>query len=155
MKTKTAKKKPLPKKNGRPTKRTTAVVKRIIGGLAKGTPLTIICESSTMPSDDTVRKWAEDDPGLSRAIARAREIGFDRIAMDALEIADNAAQDTILTDRGGAVPNIEWIARSRLRVDTRLKLLAKWDPKRYGERVDLNHSGSVDIEVTIGGDERE
>jgi hypothetical protein len=28
----------------------------------------------------------------------------------------------------------EWISRSRLRVETRLKLLAKWDPKRYGDK---------------------
>ena len=33
--------------------------------------------------------------------------------------------------------NAEFVARSRLRVDTRLKLLAKWDPKRYGERSEV------------------
>ena len=47
-----------------------------------------------------------------------------------------------LTADGVIAPslNAEHIQRSKLRVETRLKLLAKWDPKRYGERqqVDVN-----------------
>lgn len=145
MKTKTkkakpAKKKPLPKKNGRPTKRNESVIARILDGLAKGTPLTIICKPDDMPAPQTVYDWMGGDKDLSGAIARARDSGFDAIASDTLTIADGGCGD---------------VQRDKLRVETRLKLLAKWDPKRYGERVDLNHSGSVDIEVTIGGDERE
>ena len=29
------------------------------------------------------------------------------------------------------------IARARLRIDTRLKLVAKWNPKKYGDKLDL------------------
>ena len=31
----------------------------------------------------------------------------------------------------------EHVQRSKLRVETRLKLLAKWDPRRYGDRLQL------------------
>lgn len=115
-------------------------IERVLDGLAKGTPLAVICRAEGMPCDDTVRKWAEDDPELSRAIARAREAGFDQIAMDALAIADAVENDTIVTEHGEK-PNSEWITRSRLRVETRLKLLAKWDPKRYGEKIDVTSGG--------------
>lgn len=72
---------------------------------------------------------------LAIAYARARDAGFDAIAVECLDIADNTANDTIKDDEDGTPrPNSEWITRSRLRVDTRLKLLAKWDPKRYGDR---------------------
>lgn len=128
-------------KGGRPSKFTSAVLKRIVEGLSEGTPLTVICSAKDMPHDNTVRDWMNADPQVAGAIARAREAGFDRIALDALAIADNAAQDTILTDKGGEIPNSEWISRSRLRVETRLKLLAKWDPKRYGERMAQEISG--------------
>lgn len=74
------------------------------------------------------------DEQLSADIARAREAGFDQIAMDALAIADETAFDTREGKDGALTPNSEWITRSRLRVDTRLKLLAKWDPKRYGDK---------------------
>ena len=62
---------------------------------------------------------AQGDEEIARQIARARSDGYDTIAVDALKIAD---------DRKGDVP------RDKLRVETRLKLLAKWDPKRYGDR---------------------
>jgi len=128
---------------GRPTKRAPEVERRILEGLSKGTPLTILCEPDDMPSDDSVRNWMDSDPAFSRAIARAREAGFDRIALDALEIADNVGsehKDTIET-KFGEIPNKEWILRSKLRVETRLKLLAKWDPKRYGEKLTQEISG--------------
>jgi len=128
---------------GRPSKRTPEVERRIIEGLSKGTPLTILCEPDDMPSDDSVRNWMDSDPAFSRAIARAREAGFDRIALEALEIADNVGnehKDTIET-KFGEIPNKEWVMRSKLRVETRLKLLAKWDPKRYGEKLAQEISG--------------
>ena len=126
---------------GRPSKRTPEVIERIITGLSKGTPLTIICEAEDMPTARAVNDWMNADEELFSAIARAREAGFDRIALDALSIADGSERDTILTDKGGEIPNTEWISRSRLRVDTRLKLLAKWDPKRYGEAMRTEISG--------------
>lgn len=132
---------PAKNKGGRPSKFTPEILQRIVDGLSQGTPLTVICREEGMPHDSTVRNWMEADPEVSLAIARAREAGFDQIALDALAIADNSERDTILTDKGGEVPNSEWISRSRLRVETRLKLLAKWDPKRYGERVAQEISG--------------
>lgn len=106
----------------------------VIDGLRKGTPLTVICSADGMPCDDTIRNWADADPEIARDIARARDTGFDVIAMDALRIADETSNDTKVLDNGQAAPNSEWITRSRLRVETRLKLLAKWDPKRYGDK---------------------
>ena len=142
-------KKAAKKRVGRPSKLTPAVLKRIVDGLSEGTPLTVICSPVAMPSDTSVRNWMRDDSELSSAIAGAREAGFDRIALDALAIADNSEQDTILTDKGAETPNSEWIARSRLRVETRLKLLAKWDPKRYGERMAQEISGPNGGPVTV------
>ena len=80
------------------------------------------------------------------SIAHAREAGFDAIAEECLEIADETAFDTVINDNGYRA-NTEWISRSKLRVETRLKLLAKWDPKRYGEKVDVNHGGQGDNPV--------
>jgi hypothetical protein len=111
-----------------------AAIDTVIAGLKKGTPLTVLCSADGMPCDDTVRIWADSDPELARAIARAREAGWDAIAVEALAIADETAQDTVKGAEGREMPNSEWITRSRLRVDTRLKLLAKWDPKRYGDK---------------------
>lgn len=121
---------------GRPTKRTPERVQAILDALSQGTPLTHICAELGI-CDDTVRDWADTDPQLSRDIAISRERGFDAIAMDALRIADDRNNDTIITEDGDEIPNKEWMARSKLRVETRLKLLAKWDPKRYGDKPEI------------------
>lgn len=82
---------------------------------------------------------------VSLAIARAREDGFDQIAMDALRIADYGDDDRVPDGDGNLRTDSEVIQRSKLRVETRLKLLAKWDPKRYGERITTEHAGQVTL----------
>lgn len=128
-----------------PEQRAVAIDK-VLKGLRSGVPLAVLCNDDGMPCDDTVRIWADGDEELARAIARARETGWDMIAVEALGIADDNSKDTVETEHGPRA-NSEWISRSKLRVDTRLKLLAKWDPKRYGER--LTHAGDPDAPVQV------
>ena len=95
-----------------------------------------------MPAVRTVTDWTEQRPDVAASIARARQIGFDAIAAATLEIADDARNDWMERLGDDEAPigyqiNGEHIQRSRLRVDTRLKLLAKWDPKRYGDAMTL------------------
>ncbi len=128
---------------GRPSKKTPELCAEIVERIAKGEPLAAICRDEHMPSVMAVWRWEEDDADFSLAIARARDAGADAIAADALAIADDASGDTKKTERGDEVLDGEWVARSRLRVETRLKLLAKWNPKRYGEKVAVDHGGEV------------
>ncbi len=132
---------------GRPSDFTQEKLDRICDRLALGEPMAVICRDDDMPTDRTVRNWMERIDGVSSAIARAREVGFDAIATECLEIADETSNDTKWGGENGETrqANSEWISRSKLRVETRLKLLAKWDPKRYGERMELEHSGSMSI----------
>lgn len=127
-------------KCGRPSKRSAEVEDRIIAGLTVGTPLTIVCQPDDMPGLSTVYDWMNSDEEFSGRIARAREAGWDQIAIDALNIADEVTEKDTIETKFGEIPNKEWLMRSKLRVETRLKLLAKWDPKRYGEMI--KHAGA-------------
>lgn len=106
----------------------------ILDSLREGVPLAEICRAPGFPHPSTWREWCDKDEALAIAYARAREDGFDAIAQECLSIADAAERDSIATEQGER-PNTEWISRSKLRVETRLKLLAKWDPKRYGDKM--------------------
>jgi hypothetical protein len=144
---KKAKPKAAPKR-GRPSKFTPELAAEICDRLGKGEPLTVICRDEHMPSDGTVRAWQEVHANFSDDIACARARGFDLIALDALAIADDKTHDTIMVGEGEnerEAANTEWISRSKLRVETRLKLLAKWDPKRYGEKIQQEHSGELTL----------
>jgi hypothetical protein len=136
-----------------PPKRTDAVIEKIIDGLSRGITMTEICREENMPAPRTVREWAENDEQLSAAIARARELGFDAIAEEALRIADTPVEGKRIKRSEDGMEEVveDMLGHRKLQVETRLKLLAKWDPKRYGELVKLgNPDGSnLDLAGTI------
>lgn len=122
----------------RPTKRTPEVEQRIIDGLCDGIPLRELCRQDGMPNWRTVYDWIAADADLAARIAHARELGFDAIAEDILDIADDGTNDWVERKRNdgstAVVIDSEHVQRSKLRIETRLKLLAKWNPKKYGEK---------------------
>lgn len=136
-----------------PSKRTPEIETEVLRRMSEGEPLAVICRGrEDMPSPSTWREWCRADDALEVAHARAREDGHDALAAQCLEIADNTQHDTIETEAGEKA-NAEWISRSKLRVETRLKLLACWDPKRYGSKVDVAHSGGVKFIPMQPGDD--
>jgi hypothetical protein len=110
----------------------------VLERLQTGEPLSQICRTTGYPNPSTIWRWSEDDPEFAQGIARARLAGFDVIAEDCLNIADDNGQDTRYAD-GKDIVDADVIQRAKLRIETRLKLLAKWDPKRYGERITQEH----------------
>lgn len=141
---------------GKPTVFTPAIGRRILDGLCKGMPLTILCVAEDMPGYDTVRDWAAADPLFYVALTRARNAGFDQIALDALAIADTPMEGEIITDKadGGGNRRADMLGHRRLQVETRLKLLEKWDPTRYGRKNTREVSGSAGGPVRNEGEYR-
>lgn len=140
-------------KGGRPTKYTPELVAEICERLSKGEPMAVICRDEGMPSPRTVRDWMADSESVSAAIARAREDGEDWLAAECLEIADDTSRDFVETENGKALDR-EHVQRSKLRIDTRLKLLAKWNPKKWGDKVAMEHTGADGGPVQIARIER-
>lgn len=97
--------------------------------------------------------WIEADKEFAAAMEVARAAGYDAIADEAFAIADDSSFDTIETKFGPKLDR-EWVARSKLRVETRLKLLAKWHPKRYGEKLEIESTNKT-ANVAISDDPNE
>lgn len=110
----------------RQSKRTPEVEERIIEGLTDGVPLRVLCRQDDIPSWRTVYDWINADPSFAARVAYARDLGFEAIAEDILDIADDTPAIS------------EHVQRSKMRIDTRLKLLACWSPKRYGNKQDVS-----------------
>lgn len=124
-------------RGGRPSACTPERLAEICARLSDGETLAVICRDDHMPCDDTVREWGRKDAAVSLAIARARDRGFDAIAHSARDVARGKA---------GSSGDVQ---RDRLIVETDLKLLAKWDPKRYGEarQIELTGAGGGPIQT--------
>lgn len=119
------------------SKKTPEVIERLLTGIADGQTLRALCREDGMPNWRTVYDWIEADAELAARFERAREIGFDAIAEDILTNVDNV------------VAIGEHIQRSKLQVETRLKLLAKWHPKKYGDKqtVDVGNKDGETLKV--------
>ncbi len=112
--------------------------REIVAWLAAGKSLREYCLQPGRPHFGTVYDRIAKDADFAQRVAAAREVGFDQIALECLAIADETPADSVE------------VQHQRLRIDTRLRLLAKWCPRRFGDRLDLAHRSAVEITVVTG-----
>jgi hypothetical protein len=118
---------------GRQTTYSDEIAQEILELLAQGKSLRRICAQDGFPPESTVRRWAIDNGAFAAQYARARDLGLDAMADETFEIADGR--------EGGDV------ARDRLRWDQRRWYLSKLAPKRYGDKLEVEHQGEVKVEL--------
>ena len=152
-------KEPEKKKTGRPSKYTPEIAQKMCEMLAEGVPLREICRQEGFPEWRTVYDWmyrddalGEAGTGLSAAIAHAREVGQDAIA-EQIWMDMNKEPERILSEGGGRIDSgyVQW---QKAKAEIGLKLLAKWNPKRYGDRVQLagDAENPLKVEAEIHAD---
>lgn len=115
------------------------IARKICDLLSEGITLREICRMDGMPAWRTVYDWKDERPDFNARFARARDKGFDAIAEDTIQILDEVPERTA-TEFGTKV-DPGYVAWQKNRVEQRMKLLAKWSPGRFGEKVDVNHGG--------------
>lgn len=135
-------KKPAPKRVGRPHGYTEEKALEICELVADGQSINKISKMPGMPTRSTILKWFRDVPEFSVMYARAKEIGFEVLADEIIDLADAAEN----ADK-------DQCRRHQLMIDTRKWLLAKLQPRKYGERVTQEIVGNkeeapVQVEVT-------
>lgn len=124
---------------GRKTTFTKVAAKKICEELSKGVPLATICKDPDMPAVRTVSDWKKENKEFAADFAHAREEGHDALAAGCLEIADAPLE--LKKAKRGHLPMMasDVIAQRKMMIDTRLKLLAKWD-KRYSNHMTVDHN---------------
>lgn len=136
-----------------------ATAAAILEGIADGMPLRIVCDAYGIKAR-VFYQWLAADAGLAAAFAaataeheRARADQADQLVAEALRIADAGEGDTYQDARGNVRIDYEAVARSKLRVDTRIALAAKLAPMRYGSKPESADAGrlTVDVRDPTGG----
>lgn len=109
------------------------------------------------PTAWTVYYWRDKDPEFAQRLARARDIGEEIIAQECLRIADTPLEGQEIEETAnGKIKSIrrgDMLGHRKLQIETRLKLLACWNPGKYAERRKLEHSGRIGLEELVAGDE--
>lgn len=102
-----------------------------------------------MPDRTTVMRWVDGDEQLRITYARARDDGLDALSEKLIDIASTPVVAEKVVDKpltGVEITTGDAVDRSRLHVDTLKWYLSKLAPKRYGDKIAVEHSGNVSIE---------
>ncbi len=105
------------------------IVAELCERLREGVPLAEVCRQDGMPHFTKVYDWSEADQAIGLAIRRAREAGEHAIAARLRKVANGV--------EGYSSGDAQ---RDKLIIDTDFKLLAKWNPKVWGENTQLRHA---------------
>lgn len=150
-----------PKPIGRPSGYTPDIAADICAELACGKSLRTVCLSESMPGMASVFRWLRDHQDFREQYAHAKAEAADALVEEMLDIADDGTNDWMeVHDREGDCVgyriNGEHVQRSKLRIDTRKWYAAKLQPKKYGEKVDVNHgiepgNALYDLMTQMGG----
>lgn len=141
------------------------VVDELLARFAGGETISKICKDEHMPARSTVYVWVADveskDADIQDFIRRywiAARANALSMADDCVDIADDKSGDVRIVGRDGEereVADTEFIGRSRLKVDTRFKLMAKRAPALFGETLQIGGMEGKPIEVDDKAQQRD
>lgn len=112
------------------------ITAEICARISEGETLRAICRDDHMPNYSVVYDWMAGDEGFAQRFAHAREVGESAIGADCLSIAD---EPPALNPNGGIDGG--HVQHQKLRIWTRLELLKRWNPKKWGDRIAQEVSG--------------
>ena len=115
----------------------TKVIPALLRWVAGGKTLLSFCRQPGTPTSSRIYKWLDEDPGFANEFRSARAIGYDALAEQCLLISDHGDESNV--------------RHRKLRIWTRLQLLARWDTARYGDKILLG--GHLEHSVTMTDDE--
>jgi len=136
---------------------------RVITDLSRGLSVRKLCaigkagdEAAGVPPDpnfprwEAVFDWLGQNDDFARHYARARVKGCEAIADELFIITDDRSADRewVVSEKTGDLVRVtdhEHINRSRLRADVRKWYLSKIVPKIYGDRLEVDHKGQIDL----------
>jgi hypothetical protein len=111
---------------GRPSDYSEELAETICGHLALGVPMARIAAMDDMPDYSTLKRWQRDNEEFRALSARAKEDGTHFLGEDSLRIADDLTIDP---------------QHKRIMIDTRLRLIGKWNSREYGDKITQEHTG--------------
>lgn len=135
---------------GRPTTYNSVIADSICDQLALGRSIIQISDDPDYPAESTIYNWLNRFPEFLEKYTRARELQAEHYASEIVALADTPveARKTLIRPDGSEEITIgDAIERSKLQIEARKWIAMKLLPKKYGERLGLEHSGESELRL--------
>lgn len=134
---------------GRPTLYSLELAAEICARIATGESLNKILKDNGMPDTVTVYRWLAIHEDFRHMYTLARE---DQGETHADLIVDLADEDPVqvVDDKGVARVDSAWVNWQRNRIDARKWVASKLKPRKYGDKIGVDHSGGFNLTVSTG-----
>jgi len=102
-------------------------------------------------SPSLIYKWLQQNEAFRERYTRAKEDQLQILEDEMLTIADTTEVGEIITDKGDKVEvkRGDMLEHRKLKIETRKWLMGKLKPKKYGDKIQQEHSGEVGIKTVI------
>jgi len=119
--------------------------KQILLSIEEGNSLRATLKREGMPTSTTFYEWIDNDKEkaihYARAIEARAELKFESIEQDYSEEPQRDAET-------GRIDSA-WVQLQRLKIDAKKWELSKLNPKKYGDKIQQEHSGEVKTTTTV------
>lgn len=141
-----------PKKTGRKSLFTEELGDTIAEMMSQGNKIEDIA-SDVGISARTIHRWVRKYPVFCQMYAHAREELADKFAEKIYEVASTPrlVQEQRIGDKETVTVIKDDVQARRLEVDTLKWLAAKYAPRKYGDRLMTEHSGTIGVEEVKTG----
>lgn len=120
----------------------------------------VLTDDEGMPSPSTFWRWHAEDAQVRDNLARAREVGVEKLLGECVDIADTPLFGEIVTRKPVIVDGIllegveavevrreDMLGHRKLQIETRYKYAQMIAPRKYGAKVALTGDGGGPIEI--------
>lgn len=123
---------------GRPTDYNEEIAREVCLRMADGESLRKICSDASMPDKSTVLRWVARHESFRDQYAQARELSQEAVAEEYFDLLDETPP--MKPDGTFDAAAVAWYKN---RADARKWYLSKIAPRKYGDKIQTEHSGVI------------
>jgi len=117
--------------------------KKVLQKLSAGVSLRQFIGTAGFPSRYALYSWLDRDEKLQERFARAQSMGDEVLFEETLEIARTPLPGQIIEDgpNGVTIKTADMLGHRKLLIETIDKILARRQPRKYGNKIDITSDG--------------
>lgn len=128
---------------------TTIIEDKVLNNIAVGILPSEMINEKFLPNATQVRYHCLQSPGFAARYERALSSTADALVIESISIL-KSEPERMLTKEGDKI-DPSWVAWTRIKIDTMLRVASYINPKRYGAKIDIEQisQGAIDDETAI------